>query len=119
MSFGTPKREFRIRLWKQRLGCTTSEFRAVSGVGESNENLIPDKVYWGKYWINSRRFHSCGWPGSARRWLDMPLVTATSMSPDPVPSVYTRMSMRNLSSGVLNRAWGGKTAEGVQPNNSP
>src|SRR5581483_6845127 len=31
----------------------------------------------------------------------MPLVTATSMSPDPVSSVFTRMSMRNRSSGAL------------------
>jgi hypothetical protein len=76
-------------------------------------------AHLGRYWINSRRFHSCGWPGSAILWSDMPLVTATSMSPDPVSSVSTKMSITNRSSGFLNRAWGGKTAEGLQPNKSP
>jgi hypothetical protein len=31
--------------WKQRRDYTTSEFKAVSGDGETNENLIPDNVY--------------------------------------------------------------------------
>ena len=34
-----------MQLWKPLLVYTTSEFGAVSGAGESNEKLIPDKVF--------------------------------------------------------------------------
>jgi hypothetical protein len=32
-------------LWKPLLDYTTSEFATVSGAAETNEKLIPDKVY--------------------------------------------------------------------------